>query len=120
MQADAQLIRFISSFDVENDSEARVLAVMMEQGGQMQLLESMNNIQIPRDEQGKYIGLFGHVLNTREPFYGNRPDEMEEPTGGSPQHLQVKKFLAVPVYSARGWSARWQPSARKQTTANSI
>ena len=67
---------FISSFDAENKDEAKVLAVMIEQGGQLGLAENMNDTLIPRDEQGKYSGLLGMVLNTREPFYGRRPENM--------------------------------------------
>ncbi len=88
---------FISSFDVEDKDEARVLAVIVEQDGQLGLADKMSNTLIPRDEQGKYTGLFGMVLNTREPFYGRRPENMQASTSGQPQHLQINQFLAVPV-----------------------
>ena len=88
---------FIASADVENTGDGRMLVVMIEEDGILRPMDNLINIPFPRDAQGKYIGLFGRVLNTHEPFYGNQFDTMPEPTGCPAQQLQVKRYLAVPV-----------------------
>ena len=88
---------FIVSLNVENQAGAQVLAVMTTENGSLRLVESMNNTPITRDAHGKYIGLFGSVLNTHEPFYGNQIETMQEPSGCQKQQLQIKRYLAVPV-----------------------
>jgi response regulator RpfG family c-di-GMP phosphodiesterase len=88
---------FISSIDAENHGDAHVLAAMVEQDGQMRLLARMSNARIPRNDQGKYAGLFGPVLNARAPFFSNHPENMPEPGGSPSLNLEVNKFLAVPV-----------------------
>ncbi len=54
-------------------------------------------ITFPPGEEGRYPGLWGHSLNTREPFYTN--DANAHPTSsGVPQgHVPLDQFLAVPV-----------------------
>ncbi len=50
-------------------------------------------------EKGKYNGLWGHALNTKEPFFTNEPEKHPEKSGVPNNHFKLENFLAVPILS---------------------
>ncbi len=46
---------------------------------------------------GRYHGLWGHALNTGQPFFTNAPETHEATTGVPPWHIPIKNFLAAPA-----------------------
>lgn len=55
------------------------------------------NLAFAPDNDGRYGGLWGHSLNTREPFYTNYPAAHDAAKGIPSGHVQVHRFLSVPV-----------------------
>ena len=70
-------------------------SAMMEVDCRME--ESERRIAFPMGPDGRYPKLWGHVLNTRLPFYTNEP-ATHPSSGGLPAgHIPVKNFLSVPA-----------------------
>jgi len=49
------------------------------------------------DKDGKYPGLFGHVLNERKAFYTNNPKAHPASKGTPEGHIPIHRFMAVPI-----------------------
>jgi putative nucleotidyltransferase with HDIG domain len=96
-QLSSSTMGFISSSDEQSGSPARFLAVVRSAYGQIDLIEEMQGIEIPRDDQGQYQGLLGIVLNTREPYLGASQQVALQVLHGQKEIFQVDQFLAVPV-----------------------
>ena len=49
------------------------------------------------NKDGKYPGLFGHVLNERKAFYTNNPKAHPASKGTPEGHIPIHRFMAVPI-----------------------
>lgn len=54
-------------------------------------------IIFPIGADGRYGGLWGHALNTKEPFYTNTPEAHVSAAGLPDGHIPLSSFMAVPV-----------------------
>jgi transcriptional regulator with GAF, ATPase, and Fis domain len=52
---------------------------------------------LPVGADGRYPGLWGHVLNTRRSFYTNSPRRQETARGVPEGHILLENFLSVPA-----------------------
>ena len=66
-------------------------------GDSCRIPPGMSGVVFPVDESGHYPTLWGHALNTREPFYTNAPAEHPASSGLPSDHMPIKRFLSVPV-----------------------
>ena len=62
--------------------------------------EELRKIRFPQRADGLYNGLWGHALNTNEPFYTDVPAEHPASVGVPEGHITIERFLAVPVLLA--------------------
>ncbi len=85
---------YVSSIDPETGAcIAHTLTKMLDQCSVPP--ENKRIVFLPKD--GHYPGLWGHSLNTREPFFTNSP-EMHPDIQRIPEgHIRVQTFLSVPV-----------------------
>jgi response regulator RpfG family c-di-GMP phosphodiesterase len=88
---------FISAFDPNGDGAATLLEVVWAKDGQIQPVERMRGVEIPRDRQGQFINLWGLVLNTHEAFMGRPSDDFLQQQHPELENFHVEQFLAVPV-----------------------
>lgn len=58
---------------------------------------SGDRIAFPFGEDGIYHKLWGHSLNTGEPFITNEPQKHPQSKGVPEGHVEIKKFLSMPV-----------------------
>ena len=54
-------------------------------------------IIFPRRENGFYLSLWGHALNSLKPFFTNTPAEHQVSYGVPEGHIPIQRFLSVPV-----------------------
>ncbi len=64
---------------------------------QCEVSEEKKKIYFPVGPDGHYGGLWGHSLNSKEPFYTNAPETHVASKGLPEGHIPVRKFLSVPV-----------------------
>jgi PAS domain S-box-containing protein len=62
--------------------------------------EELRKIRFPKREDGLYNGLWGHTLNTKEPFYDNAALKNPASVGIPEGHIMIQNFLSVPVLMA--------------------
>ena len=62
--------------------------------------QQLRKIRFPRRADGLYNGLWGHALNTREPFYTDDPVKNPASVGVPEGHIAIERFLAAPVLLA--------------------
>jgi signal transduction histidine kinase len=86
---------YVSSIDpVTGDNLSHTLTEMLE--GQCEV-GADRKITFPIGKDGRYSSLWGHALNTLEPFYTNSPLS-HSASGGIPRgHIPIECFLSVPV-----------------------
>ena len=65
--------------------------------GIRKVVPAMKKVVFHCGEDGRYPGLWGHSLNTREAFFSNKPEDHHASKGVPEGHLPLHRFLAVPV-----------------------
>ncbi|MEW6350891.1 MAG: PAS domain S-box protein [Thermodesulfobacteriota bacterium] len=86
---------FVAEVDRETgDVVSHTLTRMMEEGCK---LSAERRIIFPKGPDGIYPKLWGHCLNTREPFFTNEPNGHPRSTGLPEGHVPITSFLSVPV-----------------------
>ena len=89
---------FVSEIDLASgDSVCHTLTEMLA-GGCGVAVED-RRIVFPRSPDGTYAGLWGHALNTREPFFTNHALSHAAVNGTPAGHVPLERYLAVPVVS---------------------
>lgn len=69
-------------------------------GNQCLIEGQKQHIVFPCGEDGVYSQLWGHCLNTLEPFFTNSPSEHRSHQGAIPAgHIPIERFLAAPAVS---------------------
>ena len=63
----------------------------------MMVKEDLRKIRFARGEDGLYNALWGHSLNTKEPFFTNVPEKHPASVGIPEGHIAIERFLTVPV-----------------------
>jgi PAS domain S-box-containing protein len=87
---------FVSEIDgTTGDNVGHTLTSMM--GKACQITGPQQRIVFPRDDDGKYPKLWGHTLNTGEPFFTNTPGEHSQFSGTPSGHVPLARFLSVPA-----------------------
>jgi PAS domain S-box-containing protein len=66
-------------------------------GGQNTMPGSDQKIVLSRGEDGRFSGLLGESLNTRQAFYTNSPGSHLAAHGAPQGHMPIERFLSVPV-----------------------
>ncbi|WP_161781635.1 PAS domain S-box protein [Desulfohalovibrio reitneri] len=85
---------FVSSIDrATGDNVGHTLSPMMENGN----CEVEGKRTAFAKKRGGYLGLWGHALNTGEPFFTNAPREHAASTGVPDGHVPLRRFLAAPA-----------------------
>jgi signal transduction histidine kinase/DNA-binding NarL/FixJ family response regulator len=59
--------------------------------------QEFRKIRFPRGENGLYNGLWGHSLNTKEPFYSDEPMKHHSSAGIPEGHITIERLMTVPV-----------------------
>ncbi len=86
---------FVSSIDQKTGGNiCHTLTEMIKD--QCDIKPDRQKIVFPPNKQGKYTGLWGHVLNSRKSLFTNTGDH-QAATGVPPGHVKIDKFLSVPV-----------------------
>jgi signal transduction histidine kinase len=86
---------YVSSIDpTTGDAIGHTLSEMLKD--QCQVSDD-NKVAFPLGADGRYHGLWGHSLNTLEPFYTNSPQDHFASTGVPRGHIPVERLLSVPV-----------------------
>ncbi len=92
---------YVGSIDPTNgDLVSHTLTEMMK--GQCRVHEKDKKIVFPRGKDGSYSALWGHPLNTLEPFFTNSPKTHSASTGLPKGHVPLKRFLSVPIMLGEG------------------
>jgi PAS domain S-box-containing protein len=87
---------FVSEVDpVTRDCIAHTLTEMVDD--ECQVEGEWRKIVFPCGPDGRYGGLWGHALNTGEPFFTNHPLSHPSTSGRPAGHLHIERYLAVPV-----------------------
>ncbi|MGD8846210.1 MAG: response regulator [Desulfobacteraceae bacterium] len=87
---------FVSEIDrTTGDNVSHALTSMM--GKACQVTGPEQRIVFPRNDGGKYPRLWGHTLNTGEPFFTNSPKAHPQFSGTPAGHVPLTRFLSVPA-----------------------
>jgi signal transduction histidine kinase len=87
---------YVSTIDpVTGDMIAHTLTSMMQ--GQCRMRGENQQTLFPKVEDGCYPALWGHSLNSMEPFFTNSPKTHKASTGIPEDHIPLKRLLSVPV-----------------------
>ena len=91
---------YVSEIDpVNGDNIVHTFPEMMNDSCNFQKPED-RKIRFPRGEDGRYLGLLGHCLNTRKPFYTNSAKTHPASEECTQIHFPLERFLSAPVILA--------------------
>jgi PAS domain S-box-containing protein len=86
---------YVYSIDpITNDNVSHTLTEMLKD--QCNVIPE-KGIIFPRGEDSLYHSLWGHALNSLEPFFTNEPAEHPASCGVPDGHIPIQRFLSVPV-----------------------
>lgn len=89
---------FVSTIDPKNqDLINHTLTKMMSGCEVYEEGKVPEEIRFSIGPDGKYAGLWGHCLNTKEAFYTNEAKKHPSAKGVPEGHIPIEKYLAVPV-----------------------
>lgn len=89
---------FVATIDPKNnDLVNQTLTRMMPQCEVYDDGKIPEEIRFPIGADGRYSGLWGHCLNTKESFYDNEARNHPSAMGAPEGHVGIERFLAVPV-----------------------
>ena len=87
---------YVSEVDRRNgENVCHTLSAMM--GEACKVTGPDQRIAFPQGVDGKYPKLWGHALNTKEPFFTNAPEGHPFFSALPEGHIPLNRFLAVPV-----------------------
>lgn len=87
---------YVSAIDPDTrDNVGYTLTEMLK--GQCRVSREKREISFPIGKGGFYHALWGHALNTREPFFTNTPAKHPSSTGLPRGHIPITRFLSFPV-----------------------
>jgi PAS domain S-box-containing protein len=86
---------FVSSIDQE--TKDNVIHTLTEMGRRDEYIANDQEISFHIGTDGRYEGLWGHALNTREAFFTNDPASHPSSIGVPETHVPLDRFLAYPV-----------------------
>lgn len=86
---------YVGMLDETGTLVTNLTSDMME--GSCDLSMNSGTLAFPPDAEGHYPGLWGHSLNTLQPFYSNAPSCHVAARGVPAGHITVNRFLSVPV-----------------------
>jgi|GEM_PF-1666175 len=87
---------YVSTIDrVTGDNVCHTFTEMIE--GQCNVESGKRKNTFPIGEDGRYKGLWGYSLNTREPFFTNTPSTHPSFVGVPGGHIPLERFLSIPV-----------------------
>ncbi len=109
---------YVSSIDPETgDNVVHTFSAMMDEA-QCQVMEK--KVCFPCSEDG-YSGLWGHCLNTLEPFFSNNPGSHPSARGIPEGHVPIDRFLSVPaVYEGQLYGQIAVANADRDYTAEDL
>ena len=86
---------YVSSIDPDTgDNVSHTLTEMLKGHGKV---SKKGGIVFPLGENDRYGGLWGHALNTLDPFFTNSPQTHSAAAGLPQGHIPLQCFLSVPV-----------------------
>jgi len=87
---------FVATIDPEtNDMICHTFTKMQREN--CQVSEEYKKIVFPIQPNGLYKGIWGHCLNTKQPFFTNEPSLHPVSIGTPEGHIPLHSFLGVPV-----------------------
>jgi len=86
---------FLSIVDPETSREVRLLFAGVHDEECTAFMDE--ELTFSRGADGRYHGLWGHALNTGQPFFTNAPDAHEASAGVPAWHVPIKNFAAAPA-----------------------
>jgi signal transduction histidine kinase/CheY-like chemotaxis protein len=88
---------YVSSIDPGTKENVCHTFTEMLEGGPCKVTGPDRRIAFPIGEDGRYGSLWGHSLNTGEPFFTNSPSRHHASAGLPAGHIPLQRFLSFPV-----------------------
>ncbi len=88
---------YVSTLDEHTKENVCHTLTEMMRGDQCAVTGTDRKIAFPPTDDNTYAALWGHALNSKEPFYTNDPRSFPASTGVPHGHVKVERFLSTPV-----------------------